>query len=235
MPVEDWENSRMFGRNKESAHNTLIPYDNRDDALNGNIESAYHKSLNGVWKFNWVNKPSERPSDFFKIDFDASDWDNIDIPSNWQMRGYGIPIYTNDVYPYSVKSDNIPSIDHEYNPVGSYITHFDLPGNWDGREIFIHFTGVKSAFYLWINGKKVGYSQGSMTPAEFNITKYVHPKKNTIAVEVYRWSDGSYLEDQDMWRFSGIYRDVYLYSTPKIHIRDFYARSEFDSKYENAK
>ncbi len=233
MPANDWENSRMFGRNKEPAHNTLIPHANVDDVLKGDIKSTYYKSLNGVWKFNWVNKPSDRPSEFYKLDFDLSNWDEIDVPSNWQMRGYGIPIYTNVRYPYSVKTDNIPSIDHEYNPVGSYITHFNLPEIWDGREIFIHFAGVKSAFYLWINGKKVGYSQGSMTPAEFNITKYVYPKNNTIAVEVYRWSDGSYLEDQDMWRFSGIYRDVYLYSTPKIHISDYFARCEFDGQYED--
>lgn len=235
MTVNDWENSRMFGENKEPAHNTLIPHANIDDVLGGNIESTYYKSLNGAWKFNWVKKPSERPYEFYKLYYDVSKWDEIDIPSNWQMRGYGIPIYTNVKYPYSVKTDNIPNIDYNYNPVGSYRTYFNLPENWDGREIFIHFAGVKSAFYLWINGNKIGYSQGSMTPAEFNITKYILPKNNTIAVEVYRWSDGSYLEDQDMWRFSGIYRDVYLYSTPKVHIRDFFARCEFDDRYEHAK
>jgi len=235
MLVNDWENSRMFGENKEPAHNTLIPHANIDDVLGRNIESTYYKSLNGAWKFNWVKKPSERPYEFYKLDYDVSKWDEIDIPSNWQMRGYGIPIYTNVKYPYSVKTDNIPNIDSDYNPVGSYRTYFNLPENWDGREIFIHFAGVKSAFYLWINGNKIGYSQGSMTPAEFNITKYTLPKNNIIAVEVYRWSDGSYLEDQDMWRFSGIYRDVYLYSTPKVHIRDFFARCEFDDRYEHAK
>ncbi len=235
MKVNDWENSRIFGINKEPAHATLMPYATVNDALRGNIELAFYKSLNGVWKFNWVKKPSERPLDFYNLDFDVSQWDEIDVPSNWEMRGYGIPIYTNVNYPYSVKTDNIPSIDHEYNPVGSYVKQFDLPESWDGREIFIHFAGVKSAFYLWINGKKVGYSQGSMTPAEFNITKYVRARTNTLAVEVYRWSDGSYLEDQDMWRFSGIYRDVYLFSTPKIHIRDFFAQAEFDTKYLDAK
>jgi beta-galactosidase len=231
----DWENSEMIGQNKEPPHNTLIPYQDINSALKGGFESSiYYKSLNGKWKFNWVKKPSERPLEFFKEDFDVSKWDQIPVPSNWQMYGYDMPIYTDSKYPYSVKRKNIPSIDHDYNPVGSYRIEFMIPLEWNEREIFIHFDGVKSAFYLWINGTKVGYSQGSMTPAEFNITDFLHKGKNILAVEVYRWSDGSYLEDQDMWRLSGIYRDVYLFSTPKIHIRDFYIFSELDEKYTNA-
>ncbi len=231
----DWENSEMIGQNKEPPHNTLIPYQDIDSALTGSFESSrYYKSLNGNWKFKWVKKPSERPVHFYKIEFNIDHWDEIPVPSNWQMHGYGIPIYTDKKYPYSIKRRNIPSIDHEYNPVGSYRIEFTIPKEWDEREIFIHFDGVKSAFYLWINGKKVGYSQGSMTPSEFNITKYLQNGKNILAVEVYRWSDGSYLEDQDMWRFSGIFRDVYLFSTPKIHIRDFFIFSDLDDKYINA-
>ncbi|TFG24747.1 MAG: DUF4981 domain-containing protein [Promethearchaeota archaeon] len=230
----DWENTNNIGRNKEPAHNTLVPYKDIESALKEKKKSEYFQSLNGIWKFNWVKKPSDRPKDFFKIDFDDSSWDNIDVPSNWQLRGYGIPIYTNVRYPYSVKRDNIPSIDYEYNPVGSYRRSFDIPEGWKNREIFIHFGGVKSAFYLWVNGEKVGYSQGSMTPAEFNISKYIRKENNILAAEVYRWSDGSYLEDQDMWRFSGIFRKVYLFSTPKVHIRDFFARCEFDGTYEDA-
>jgi len=231
----DWENAEMIGQNKEPAHNTLIPYQDVESALKGIPDaSLYYKSLNGKWKFNWVRRPQDRPKDFFKIEYDAIEWDEIPVPSNWQMHGYGIPIYLNIRYPRSVSKKNIPKISHEYNPVGSYRTEFIIPDNWDNREVFIHFDGVKSAFYLWINGKKVGYSQGSMTPAEFNITKYLQKGNNILAVEVYRWSDGSYLEDQDMWRLSGIYRDVYLFSVPKVHIRDFFAYSTFDENYENA-
>jgi len=230
----DWENSRVFSINKEPAHATLIPFGSKKLISRNTKDSLYSKSLNGIWKFNWVKMPSVRPNYFYKVDFDSSNWKEIDIPSNWQMRGYGIPIYTNVKYPYSVNTKDIPSIDHYYNPVGSYLRIFNIPSNWKGREIFIHFGGVKSAFYIWINGNKVGYSQGSMTPAEFNITKFLKKENNILAVEVYRWSDGSYLEDQDMWRFSGIYRDVYLFSTPKVHIRDFFARCELDENYEDA-
>jgi len=232
--IPDWENSKIFNINKEPAHSTLIPFESVDGALGKGEDSLYYKSLNGMWKFNWVKKPSERPVDFYKEDFDVDKWEEIDVPSNWQMRGYGIPIYTNVTYPYSISTQNIPKIDHNYNPVGSYRRYFNLPTNWKGREIFLHFGGVKSAFYIWINGKKVGYSQGSMTPAEFNITKYLKNSNNILAVEVYRWSDGSYLEDQDMWRFSGIFRDVHLSATPKVHIRDFFAHCELDEKYKHA-
>ena len=231
----DWENAEMIGQNKEPAHNTLIPYQDVESALKGIPDaSLYYKSLNGKWKFNWVRSPQDRPKDFFKIEYNAIEWDEIPVPSNWQMHGYGIPIYLNIRYPRSVRKENIPKISHEYNPVGSYRTEFIIPDNWDNREVFIHFDGVKSAFYIWVNGKKVGYSQGSMTPTEYNITKNLREGNNILAVEVYRWSDGSYLEDQDMWRMSGIYRDVYLFSVPKVHIRDFFAYNTFDENYENA-
>jgi len=230
----DWENSTVIGKNKEPAHNTLIPFNDLDSVLKGCEESKNYLSLNGNWKFNWVKKPAERPTNFYEVEFDDGNWDTIDVPSNWQMRRYGIPIYTNVKYPYSINLKDIPLIDHEYNPVGSYRTSFNIPESWQEREIFIHFGGVKSAFYIWLNGKKVGYSQGSMTPAEFNITKYVNKKNNILAVEVFRWSDGSYLEDQDMWRFSGIFRDVYLFSTPKVHLRDFFAHCEFSESYKDA-
>ncbi len=233
--IPEWENSKIFGINKEPAHSTLIPFESPARALGKWEDSPYFISLNGTWKFNWVKNPSERPENFYKEEFKVDNWEEIDVPSNWQMRGYGIPIYTDVNYPYSINTQIIPKIDHNYNPVGSYRRKFNVPTNWKGREIFIHFGGVKSAFYIWINGEKVGYSQGSMTPAEFNITKYLKNDNNILAVEVYRWSDGSYLEDQDMWRFSGIFRDVYLYSTPKVHIRDFYVRCVLDENYENSK
>ncbi|MBK5112291.1 MAG: DUF4981 domain-containing protein [Candidatus Heimdallarchaeota archaeon] len=233
----DWENCGFIGQNKSPPHNTLMPFSTVESALNSEREdSPFYQSLNGQWQFNWVEKPADRPVDFFKPDFDTSKWDNIIVPSNWQLEGYGIPIYSNIKYPYSIslKKKEIPKIDHNYNPVGSYKREFIVSEDWAAREIFLHFAGVKSAFYIWINGKKVGYSQGSMTPAEFNITEFVEVGTNTISVEVYRWSDGSYLEDQDMWRFSGIYRDVFLFSTPKIHLRDFFVYCEFDEFYNDA-
>ncbi len=231
----DWENAEVIGKNKEPAHNSLIPYKDLETALSGNREnSIFYKSLNGDWKFHWVKKPADRPHNFYEIKYDIDDWDEITVPSNWQMHGFGIPIYLNVKYPRSINIKEIPKINHEYNPVGSYRTEFEIPNEWKNREVFIHFDGVKSAFYIWINGKEIGYSQGSMTPAEFNITKYIQKGKNILAVEVYRWSDGSYLEDQDMWRFSGIYRDVYLFSVPKLHIRDFFVHCEFDELYQDA-
>ncbi|MBY9011346.1 MAG: beta-galactosidase, partial [Candidatus Lokiarchaeota archaeon] len=232
--IPEWENFTIFGIGKEKAHSTLIPFESFDEALGNREDSKYFKLLNGNWKFNWVKTPRERPMEFYLEDFEVDSWEEIDVPSNWQMRGYGIPIYTNVKYPYSINTKEIPKIDHNYNPVGSYRKNFTIPAKWSDREVIIHFAGVKSAFYIWINGKKVGYSQGSMTPAEFNITDYIKSGNNFLAVEVYRWSDGSYLEDQDMWRFSGIYRDVYLYATPKIHIRDFFAQCELDENYQHA-
>ncbi|MHC4394482.1 MAG: beta-galactosidase, LacZ type [Planctomycetota bacterium] len=230
--VSDWENPVMIGLNKEPAHCTLIPYPDIQSALKGERwASPFYKLLNGDWKFNWVRKPAERPQDFYKPGYDVSDWKEIPVPANWQMHGYGIPIYTNVPYPFP---KNPPYIPHKYNPVGSYRREFSVPAQWKDRQVFIHFAGVKSAFYLWINGQKVGYSQGSMTPAEFNITKYLRDGKNVLAAEVYRWCDGSYLEDQDMWRLSGIYRDVYLFSTPFVHLRDFFVRCDLDEQYRDA-
>ncbi|HUY01357.1 MAG TPA: glycoside hydrolase family 2 TIM barrel-domain containing protein [Candidatus Deferrimicrobium sp.] len=232
----DWENSEMIGENKELAHCTLIPYPNRDLALNNIPEkSKFYIGLNGNWKFHWVKRPADRPIDFWKLDYDDSNWKEISVPSNWEMQGYDIPIYLNYAYPPSLKSWRPPRIDHNNNPVGSYRTEFQIPEDWRDHQVFIHFLGVMSAFYIWVNGEKIGYSQGSMEPAEFNITKVVKPGRNLLTVEVYRWSDGSYLEDQDMWRFSGIYRDVFLFATPKIHIRDFYVHCELDEHYIDAK
>ncbi len=217
--INDWENPAIIGINKEEPHCTLIPYETIEKAKKAiRKDSLFYKSLNGLWKFNWVKKPSERPLNFYELNFDDSNWKLIKVPSNWETQGFGIPRYLNVRYPFK---KNPPFIQHNYNPVGSYRKYFEIPVKWKGREIFLHFDGVQSAFYLWINGEKVGYSQGSRTPAEFDITKYLIEGKNLLAVEVYRWSDGSYLEDQDMWRLSGIFRDVYLMATPKVHIRDF--------------
>jgi beta-galactosidase len=231
-PLADWENPAMIGRNKEPAHCTVVPFPDRTAALQGTREaSPFVRSLNGTWKFLWSPRPGARPVTFHAEGFDTADWDEIPVPSNWQMHGHGIPIYTNVTYPFP---RNPPKIPHDNNPVGSYLRSFELPDSWQGRPVFLHFAGVKSAFYVWINGRQVGYSQGSMTPAEFDVTSFVKPGNNRIAVEVYRWSDGSYLEDQDFWRLSGIYRDVFLFSTPPVHLHDFFVRCDLDEQYRDA-
>ncbi|MFV0593730.1 MAG: glycoside hydrolase family 2 TIM barrel-domain containing protein [Draconibacterium sp.] len=247
----DWENPAMFDQNKEKPHATLMPFRSVDDALTQKVnQSVYYQTLSGTWKFNWVRKPADRPMDFYKPDYDVSGWDNIPVPSNWELDGYGIPIYVNHQYEFADHkhpvSDEIKFVDKiypanpgqvpaDYNPVGSYRRTFTVPQNWDGRRIFIQFGAVKSAFYIWINGEKVGYSQGSKTPAEWDITDYLKEGENVVALEVYRWSDGSYLECQDFWRISGIERDVFLYSTPQVRVRDFFAKADLDSEYQNGK
>lgn len=247
--VPDWENPQIINQNKEAAHATFMPFRTVDEALTQKRnQSGFYKSLNGIWKFNWVRKPADRPVDFYKTDYDVSDWDDIPVPANWELQGYGIPIYVNHQYEFAdykhPVSDEIKFIDkiypanpgkvpHDYNPVGSYRRTFTVPENWNGRQVFIQFGAVKSAFYLWVNGKKVGYSQGSKLPAEWDITDYLIEGENILAIEVYRWSDGSYLECQDFWRISGIERDVFVYSTPKVRIRDYFAKADLDSEYKN--
>jgi beta-galactosidase len=228
----DWENPQVVGRHKEAPHATSLPFPDVAGALSGGLENTpFVKRLNGDWKFHWVGKPEDRPQNFYHPDFDDSSWETIPVPSCWEMFGYGIPIYTDVAYPFPA---NPPYISHNYNPVGSYRTEFETPVGWQDREVFISFGGVYSAFYLWINGQKVGYSEESKTPAEFNITPYLNTGRNLLAVEVYRWSDGSYLEDQDMFRFSGIFRDVHLTAVPQIFIRDFFARCDLDKAYRDA-
>jgi beta-galactosidase len=230
--VLEWEDPAIVGINKEPGHCTLVPYRNLQMALKCDRQaSRQYKSLNGNWKFCWSEKPADRPVTFYRLRYDVSDWATIPVPSNWQMHGYGRPIYLNMRYPFPV---NPPHIPHDYNPVGSYRTEFRIPPGWKNRQIFLHFDGIKSASYIWINGQKVGYSQDSMLPAEFNITRYLRTGKNILAVEVYRWSDSSYLEDQDMWRLAGIYRNVYLFATPEVHIRDFAVRTDLDENYTDA-
>ncbi|MHC5001058.1 MAG: acetylxylan esterase, partial [Planctomycetota bacterium] len=239
--IPDWENPAIFRINKEPAHSTLIPYDAAKKAKAGDrTASKYHKTLNGKWHFKWSKDPQSRPADFYRDDFDVSGWDKIDVPSNWQLQGYGTPVYANTVYTFKKDPPRVMSDpDKEFtnyqarNPVGSYRTTFRTPDNWDGKEVFMVFDGVDSAFYLWVNGEKVGYSQDSRTPAEFNITKYLKEGDNTLAAEVYRYSDGSYLECQDMWRLSGIFRDVYMVARPKVCLRDYFAKATLDGDYRN--
>lgn len=230
--AEEWDDLNVFQVNRELPHATMMTYRDKDSALSFEREkSPWFKLLNGNWKFNWSENPAGRPVDFYKQDFDDSAWKTIPVPSNWQIHGYGMPIYVNIKYPFPNKPPQAP---REYNPVGSYRTEFQVPAGWDGRRVFIHFAGVNSAFYLWINGEKVGYSEGSRTPAEFDITKYIRKGNNLLAAEVYRWCDGSYLEDQDFWRLAGIFRDVYLWSRADSYIRDFEVNVDLDNEYKNA-
>lgn len=236
--LQDWENPEVFRINKMDAHCTLIPFADMKAALTAEpANSVFYKSLNGQWKFQWSPKPADGPADFYKADYDVSGWDNINVPGNIETQGYDRPIYYNNGFPFRLQHTpelQPVQVPHELNPVGSYRTEFTIPDGWKDRQVVIHFAGVDSAFYLWINGQQVGYSQNSRTPAEFDITKYIKPGQNILAAKVYRWSDGSYLEDQDMWRLSGIYRDVYLFSTPTVHLRDFYVRCDLDAEYKDA-
>ena len=207
------ENEQVLGINKEPYHATLMPYANRAEALAADRKaSTWARSLNGHWKFHWVPRPEQRPVDFYKPDFDVTAWKEIPVPSNMEIEGYGTPIYTNFTYPF--KSDwprvmGEPPVEYtaykERNPVGSYRRDFQVPDGWKGRRIFLKFDGVDSAFFVWVNGQKAGYSVNSRNPAEFDISSYLKAgQKNVLAVEVYRLSSGSYMEDQDMWRLSGI-------------------------------
>lgn len=232
--IPDWQNPAVVEINKEPAHASLFPFESRELALQGQEErSAYYQSLNGQWKFHWVRRPQDRPLDFYREDYDDSRWGTIPVPGNWEFNGYGIPIYVNIPYEFT-RNPQPPELPEHYNPVGSYRHTFQLDPAWQGRRIFLHFGAVKSAFYLWVNGRKVGYSQGSKLPAEFDVTDYVQPGENLIALEVYRWSDGSYLECQDFWRISGIERDVFLWAAPRVHVRDFFVRTGLDENYRDA-
>ncbi|MDP2038632.1 MAG: glycoside hydrolase family 2 TIM barrel-domain containing protein, partial [Ignavibacteria bacterium] len=213
-------------------HATLMPYENLGKAIAcKRFDSKYFQLLNGLWKFNYVEKPDDRPKNFYKLDYDVSKWKEISVPGNWQLQGYDVPIYVNIGYTFPI---NPPFIDNSWNPVGSYRREFEVPSDWKERQTFIVFDGVEAAAYYWVNGQFVGYSEDSRLPNEFNITKYLKDGKNTLAVEVYRFSDGSYLEGQDMWRLSGIFRNVYLMSTPELHIRDFEVKTNLDENYTDA-
>lgn len=230
IPAE-LKNEKIIGLNNRAPHATLFPFRTVSTTSSYNKESSeYYLSLNGNWKFQWSENPDLRTKDFFNLNFDASGWDEIPVPADWQMEGYGYPIYTNVKYPFE---KNPPFIPAQFNPVGSYLKNFEKLPTWKDEKIILHFGGVNSAFFVWINGEQVGMGKGSKTPVEFDVTKFVRDGANSIAVEVYRWNDGSYLEDQDMWRLSGIERDVYLYSEPKIHLEDYFVNAGLDNNYQN--
>jgi beta-galactosidase len=236
------EDTQCLGINKEPAHATLMPYGSLKEALAGRRHaSSFCRSLNGDWKFNYVPRPEQRPVDFYKQEFDVSAWKVIPVPSNWQVLGYGTPYYRNAGYTIQKNWPHVmsePPKDwtayEERNPVGSYRRDFILPPDWDGRQVFLTFDGVDSAFFLWINGQPVGYSVNSRNAAEFDVTKVVKPGSNMVAVEVYRYSSGTWLEDQDMFRLSGIFRNVSLWSAPRLHVRDFFVKTSLDAQYKDA-
>jgi beta-galactosidase len=235
QPRPEWDDLAVIQAGVERPHASMMVYPSAALARGGEMaKSPWFQSLNGNWKFHCSPNPAARPAEFYRADFDDSKWRTIPVPSNYQLHGCDIPIYTNIVYPFLQDENAPPVVPKDRNSVGSYRTTFTLPEAWKGRQVFLHFDGVDSAFYVWVNGQKVGYSEDSRTPAEFNITRHVKPGTNLLAVEVYRYSDGSYLEDQDFWRLSGIYRNVYLWSTADQHIRDLEVQTELDSQYRDA-
>lgn len=243
--VPDWENPAVFRINKEAPRSTTMPFPTKETAFSkARLDSPWCLMLNGNWKFHHTGNPSGRPLGFETATFDDSAWKEIPVPSNWQMQGYGIPLYTNITYPFARKPPtvmgqppghftNFP--EENRNQVGSYRHRFTLPDGWKNRRTRIVFGAVDSAFYLWINGKKVGYSEDSRTPAEFDITPYLRDGENLLAAEVYQYSDGSYLEDQDMFRMSGIFRDVYLWSADAVDLEDFWIRAGLADDYSTGR
>ncbi len=241
----DWENPAVFRINKGAPHATSMPFPTKEEALTkARLESPWCRMLNGKWKFHHTGNPSGKPAGFENPGFDDSAWKEIAVPSNWQLQGYDHPVYTNIIYPFAKNPPTVMGEPPQFfsnfpienrNQVGSYRYKFTLPEAWQGRHTRIVFGGVDSAFYLWINGKKVGYSQDSRTPAEFDITPYLQAWENTLAAEVYQYSDGSYLEDQDMFRMSGIFRDVYLWSAADIEVSDFWIKAGLEDDYKAGK
>ena len=251
-PVKEYtyyiENEQVISENKLEGHVSFTSFPSEMDARDNT--NALWQSLDGLWKFQWVKNPKDRPKTFMDPSMDVSGWDNIKVPSNWEVEGYGTPIYVNHQYEFAdykapiaddmelidkVYPKNPGDVPDQYNPVGSYRRNFMIEGNWKGKELFLHIGAIKSGGFIWVNGQYVGYSQGSKLPAEFNITKVAKPGKNTIAIQIFRWTDGSYLECQDFWRISGIERSVYVYAQPKVRIRDFEVVSILDKAYEKGK
>lgn len=230
-----WEDPSVFKINKEDGHAIMMPYDSENEALSGK-ESKYKQSLNGKWKFYWQRGLKNQPENFQLVSFDDSHWDEINVPSVWQTEGYSVPYYYASTFPkaFSRAKSKIPSIDHNMQEIGFYRKTFVLDEVFDNREVFLHFGAAKSALEVYVNGEFVGYSQGSMAPHEFDITKVLKKGENVITAKLYRFSDGSYLEDQDMWWLCGIYRDVYLFAEPKVCLRDFYFKTDFDDTYNDS-
>lgn len=224
----DWENQSLFEVNKEAPHASFMLYTEKSAVVKDDFtRSPFYQSLNGNWKFNYTAKVADRIKDFYKPELNTSQWKEIPVPSNWELQGYGVPIYTNITYPFP---KNPPFVGDD-NPVGTYRREFTIPASWKGKEIILHFGSITGCAFVYVNGQKVGMSKVSKTAAEFNITSFLRPGKNLLAVQVIRWHDGSYLEDQDFWRISGIERDVFLMALPKLTIWDFFIKSGLDAQY----
>jgi beta-galactosidase len=236
--VEDWQNLEINSRNRLPARTYSMPLKDASSAMTSALEpeTPYKKTLNGKWKISWCGDPKLRPLDFWKVSFDDSEWELIDVPSCVELKGFGSPGYVNVCYPHKMQWPKIldrASGKNDYNPVSSYRTHFSVPNDWNGRDVILRFDGVYSAYYVWVNGQMVGYAEDSKLPSEFDITKFlIKGKENLLAVEVYRWCDGSYLEDQDMFRFSGIFRDVSIWAKPKDGIWDFNVKTSLSADYK---
>jgi beta-galactosidase len=231
----EWDNPAIVHVGTEKPHATMMVYPSAELARTGErAKSPWFQLLNGTWKFHGSMRPADRPLEFYRPDYNDASWGTIPVPSSWQMHGFDIPIYTNIIYPWPQDASAAPHVPYDYNPVGSYRLRFTVPPTWKGRQIYLHFDGVDSAFFAWVNGRKLGYSEDSRTPAEFNLTPYLKPGTNLLAVEVYRFGDGAFLEDQDMWRMSGIFRDVYLWATDDVHVRDFETQTDLDGDYRDA-
>jgi beta-galactosidase len=228
----EWENPNIFEINREKPTASFYKYANENDALKNESweNSSNYKSLNGTWSFYYADSVNARPTDFYKNDFDIKGWGTIQVPSNWEMKGFGMPVYTNIKYMFPA---NPPFIPHNMNNNGSYKRDFEIPENWNEKDTYLHFAGVSGAMYVWVNGAFVGYNEGSKTAAEFDITKFAKIGKNTVAVQVLRWSDASYIEDQDFWRLSGIERDVYVYAANKVTLRDFKVTADLKNNYKD--
>ena len=224
-----WENPEMFAENRLPARATLMPYPSADEAF-ARGESSLVKDISGEWRFHWTATPAERPEGFWAVDYDDEAWGTMPVPGNWELNGYGYPIYTNIVYPFP---KNPPYIPHDDNPTGCYRHEFDIPREWEGRRIILHFESGLAAMHIWVNGAKVGYSQGTKTAVEFDITPHVKQGSNLLAIEGYRWCDGSYLEDQDFWRLSGFDRGVKVYAAGKTRIADMFVVADLDETYTN--
>ena len=233
QPLAEWEQPEVVEVNREPMKATFFNFESRQLALAGDkAASRNYLSLDGTWSFAYSPNPEARPKDFFQPAFDISKWGSIQVPGMLQTQGYGKPIFTNIVYPFPA---NEPFIPHELNEVGSYRRNFDLPANWKEQDVFLQIGAAGAAYYVWVNGQRVGYSEDSKLPSEFNLTSYVKPGRNVIAIEVYRWADGSYLEDQDFWRVNGIERSVYLYAEPKTRLRDFKVAASLDKSYRDGR
>jgi beta-galactosidase len=234
-PSTAWQTEAVSEINREPMHASFLVFGDRSSAIAGDWQrSPSYISLNGTWKFRWVEKPSLAPSDFFTPEFDDAGWSDFPVPANWEMHGYGYPIYVNIRYEFDhLITPDPPKVPPDYNPVGSYRRRISISRDWIGKEVFIHFGAVKSNLWVWVNGTFVGYGEDSKLPQEYNITKFLREGENVIAFQVYRWSDGSYLECQDMWRMSGVLRECYLVARHPVHLRDVEVVPDLDSAYDN--